>query len=126
MARTAVTVTSLSMDAGVDVKSATIATAIDATNGHKISTDGRTKRYLIHVKNTFAGAKVVTAKAPSSQVPAFRSGLGDKAVSVAASTGEQMLVLDAARFEQANGEIWLDIEASMTGTIAVYKLPDAL
>lgn len=123
MARTAVTVTALSTNAGVSV--AGVGTAIDATNGHVIATDGRTHRLIIHVKNTTGSSKAVTVKASSSLVPAFRSSLGDLVVTIAATTGEQMLVLESARFAQPDGSINIDIAASMTGTIAVYKAPVA-
>lgn len=125
MARTSITVTALTLDAGTDVKSATISTAIDQANGMFFATDGRTRRYLVHVKNTNGAGQNVIARAASTtlQYEAFRQGLGDLTVALAATTGEKMLVLDAARFVQPGGNVNIDFDAGTAGSVAVYKLP---
>lgn len=122
MARTVIAATSLSVNAGTNVKNATVATTIDATNSHYFATDGKTKLYLIHVKNTNGSNRVATVSAGDNP-PAFRAGIGDLAVTVAATDGEQMIIVESDRFVQGNGDINIDIAASMAGTIAVYKLP---
>lgn len=123
MARTVLAVTDLVANAGTNVKNATVATAIDATNSHYIPAGGgELSRYLIHVKNTNGTARVCTVAAGDNP-PAYQAALGDKAVTVAATDGEQMILIDSARFLQDDGTVNIDIAASMAGTIAVYRLP---
>jgi hypothetical protein len=128
MARTVIAPVALTLDAGTDVKSATVSTAIDQANGMFFASDGRTSRYLLHVKNTHAGANIVTIKAPVDALPypAFRSGLGDLAVNIASTTGEQMIVVDSARFMQDGGNVNVDFDAATAGSVVVYKLPASL
>jgi hypothetical protein len=107
------------------VKSATISTAIDQANGMFIATDGRTHRYLIHVKNTNGAGQNAIIRAAATTLPyeAFRQGLGDLTVSLAATTGEKMIVVDSARFVQPGGNLNVDFDAGTAGSVAVYKLP---
>ena len=117
MARTALPVTT-----AYNTGAAPTATAIDATNGHVIAASATpTEELLIVVNNTFAGTKVVTIKAGDSP-PASAAGQGDLVVTCAASTDGIPLRVESARFLQADGTINLDIAASMTGTIVVYKV----
>ncbi len=118
MARTAVPITSLPANAGT---AGAAGTAADPTNGHLIAAGGLTRRLLLVVKNTAAGAKNATLKAGVNP-PAFRAGVGDLVVSVPATTGVRYIVVEAARFAQANGDINLDLEAGTTGTVEAYRL----
>ena len=117
MARTALPVTTV-----YNSGAAPTATAVDPTNGHVIAASATpTEELLIVVNNTFAGTKVVTIKAGDSP-PALAAGQGDLAITCAASTDGIPLRVESARFLQADGTINLDIAASMTGTIVVYKV----
>ena len=117
MARTALPVTT-----AYNTGAAPTATAVDPTNGHVIAASATpTEELLIVVNNTFAGTKVVTIKAGDSP-PALAAGQGDLAITCAASTDGIPLRVESARFLQADGTINLDIAASMTGTIVVYKV----
>lgn len=63
-------------------------------------------RYLLHLKNTSGGALTVTLDDPTSQVPAGTLAAAfnpDITVSVPATTGDKMLLLDASRFRDATG-----------------------
>ncbi len=120
MARDAVTPVALAMNDGTAPGAGT---AINVTNGAYIPAANRSQRILLHVKNTVAAAKNVTIKA-GVYPPAFRQGLGDLVVQVPATSGERLFVLESARFIQADGTIWIDFEAAMTGTAFAYKLPD--
>ena len=98
------------------------ATAVDPTNGHVIAaSDTPTEELLIVVNNTFAGTKVVTIKAGDSP-PASAAGQGDLAITCATSTNGIPIRIDSSRFLQADGTIEIDLAASMTGTIVVYKV----
>jgi len=104
-------------DTGKDGKNATISTAITVANGAYIDVSSiDTDHMIIHVKNTVGAAKTVTVKAGVYS----RASLGDLVVSVAATTGEQLIKIESARFKQANGQIFLDWEAAMTGSVAAY------
>ena len=117
MARTALPVTT-----AYNSGAAPTATEVDPTNGHVIAASATpTEELLIVVNNTFAGTKVVTIKAGDSP-PALAAGQGDLAITCAASTDGIPLRVESARFLQADGTINLDIAASMTGTIVVYKV----
>ncbi len=121
MARTAVAVEQLLRDASV-VQSA--GTAIDVANGMSIDVGSQPGKYIIFVKNTFAGAKTVTFKAGVNP-PAFRSGLGNLTESIAQNaTG--MFQLEGARFVQADGKVYLDFEAGTTGTVWAFKVASDL
>lgn len=122
MARTAVEITALSLDAstapadGVD---------LDPTEGMVISPTGRFGELLIEVTHTTDAEKDVTIKA------------GDKPMANAAGQGDLVLTLDAgdttpaveyavvssARFAQSDGTIHIDVEADATGKIRVYQMP---
>lgn len=117
MARTALPVTT-----AYNSGAAPTATAVDPTNGHVIAASATpTEELLIVVNNTFAGTKVVTIKAGDSP-PASASGQGDLAITCATSTNGIPIRIDSSRFLQADGTIEIDLAASMTGTIVVYKV----
>lgn len=120
MARTAIPITSLPANAGT---APVAGTAADPTNGHAIAAGSDMRRILLHVKNTAAAAKNVTIKAGANP-PAVRAGVGDLVISVPATTGERFVVLESARFAQANGDINVDLEAGTTGNQAAYRLGD--
>jgi len=119
MARTAVPVTALTANAENENPTTT---AIDATNQHEIASGGETDRLLLRIVNTFAGSKVVTIKAGVNP-PAFRAGLGDLAITMGAQNDVAYVVLESARFAQADGKINIDVAASMTGSILALRLP---
>lgn len=119
MARTNVPVTALTANAENENPATT---AIDATNNHVIPAGGDMGRLLLRIVNTFAGSKVVTVKAGVNP-PAFRAGLGDLAITMAAQNDVAYVLLEAARFAQANGDIYVDVAAATTGSILAMRLP---
>ncbi len=120
MARTAVTVTQLAGNAGIDEPAGT---ALDVANGHSIDVAGKSGKLLIQVKNTNGSPRVVTVKAGASNPPAFRKALGDLAVTAPANANSIIGPLEAARFIQADGKVYVDLAASITGTIVAYLMP---
>src|SRR5947209_1713227 len=107
MARTAVTITNLVKDGNV-VQPA--GTTLDQANGMNVATDGRLRKYLIAVTNTFAGTKAVTVRAGAAYPagPAFQAGQGDLVINVAQNATQFIGPLSSARFVQADGSINLD------------------
>jgi hypothetical protein len=119
MARDAVTIVGLAVDGGTAPGAGT---TINVANGALLAAGGNTQRLAIHVKNTAVADKNVTIKAGANP-PALAQGVGDLVVSVPASTGERLIVVESARFAQINGDIHVDFETGMTGTILAYRLP---
>lgn len=98
------------------------ATAIDPTNHHVIASSATpSEELLIIVNNTTVSTKTVTLKAGTNP-PALSAGQGDIVVTCTASTNGIPLRVESARFMQSDGTVNLDIAASMTGTISVYKV----
>lgn len=127
MARTALTVTALTPNAVTAFVAGTTGTAIDATNSHKITPPNNCEieELLIVVCNTTGSTKAATVKAGATP-PAFETGQGDLTVSLTdGSTTVQCAIvpLQSGRFAQANGDVNIDIAASMTGRIAVFQIP---
>ena len=119
MARDAVTITALSLDAGVD---AVAGTTITPANGATIAAAGNTHKLVLYVTNTESAGYDVTIKAPTDNPNAVRSGLGDLVYEIGAGE-EAYFVIESARFAQTSGAIFVDFETGMTGAIAAYRLP---
>ena len=130
MARTLIPLTPLVSNNGIQVP---VATAVDPTNGHYVDCTGLTGQLLISVNNTFAGTKTVTIKAGTSNPPAFRNSLGDFVFTAAASDRCVVGPLESARFVQpvggtdggTGGRVFIDLAASITGTITALFIPKA-
>ncbi len=131
MARTAIPVTNLVKDSGVQIPTAT---AVDPTNGHYVDISGEAGRLLIHINNTYAGTKVVTIKAGTTNPPAFRNSLGDATYTASASDRCIVGPFESARFVQPaggtdggnGGRIFIDLASGITGSIAALFIPDTV
>jgi hypothetical protein len=119
MARDAVTVTDLSVDAGKDLVTGV---TIDPAVGAELDLGGDFGKLLLWVSNTESVAYDVTVVAPTDNPHALRSGLGDLVYEVGAGE-EAFLVVESARFAQTDGALHVDFETGMTGKIAAYRLP---
>lgn len=120
MARTAVTISKLSANSSITTPAGT---TLDPTNGHVIS-GARFRKLMIRITNTNGTNRVATIKA-GAYPPAESAGLGDLAVTVPATTGDVLIgPLESARFAQANGDIYVDLGASIAGIIAAIQFPD--
>lgn len=118
--RDEITFVELSKNAGVDGKAATVMTAISVSNGAYIDVSAiDTDKLVIHVKNTYAAELDVTISAGDFSL----SSLGALVVPVAASTGEQLIIVESARFKDSDGYLLIDFETNMTGLIGAYLLP---
>lgn len=120
MPRFAITPVQTTIDSGVDGKAATVMAAIVQADGGYIDVSSiNTDKMIIHVKNTHGVAHAVTIKAGDYS----RASLGDLAVTVAATTGEQLIVVESARFKDSDGYILIDFAADFAGLIGAYLLP---
>lgn len=121
MADTAIPITQLVVGNNADVAG----TAVVAANGHVITPTKGSRKVLIRLVNTFAGAKVFTVVAGDSP-PASAAGQGNLDISIADGSTTPVakyVVLDSARFMQDNGTIRITVAASTTGFITAFQLP---
>jgi hypothetical protein len=121
MARTSITPTALSPTA----ETAPVSTTIDATlvtNGISVAAGGL-GALVIRVANTNGSDRVITVKA-GDDPPAHQAPIGDLAVTVAATSGVELIgPLETARFLQDDGTIHIDLAASFAGSIEIYSFP---
>jgi len=110
------------VNGGIEGAEASIMKVIDAalvTAGLRVPFCGA-RRILVHVKNTHSSAHEVTAYAGAGAGAAY----GDyESMDIPATSGERILVLEATRFQQSSGELWVDFGSGMTGLVGVFLLP---
>lgn len=120
MARTAVTVTTLT--AGTDVAESA-GTAADPTNDHVVTVDFPLEDLLLVFKNTNGSDRVATIVAGDNP-PALSAGQGNLAITVPATSGVKMITgLESARFIQSDGTLHIDLATSFAGTVHAYRCP---
>jgi hypothetical protein len=122
MARTNLPVTALSRTAKVVVTPSS-GTAIDVANG-MVVTGVPMEELVIQVINTFAGAKIVTIQAGANP-PALAAAQGAMTGSLAQNEVADFGPFEGARFSQANGDLFIDFEAAMTGNVRALRVPRA-
>ena len=123
MARTALTVTTITANtatadpAGDD---------LDPTNGHYLTVSSPLDEYVIRVTHTTSSTKTVTVKAGDNP-PADAAGVGDLTTSFGAGNVTAVVKwigpLTSSRFIQNDGTLSIDVQASATGKIAVFRIP---
>lgn len=99
--------------------------AVVAGNTHVITPTKRGGKVLIRCVNTTASSKVWTVAAGDSP-PAESAGQGDLTFTLpdgSTTPTERWLVLEPARFMQANGTYEITVAASTTGSITAIQLP---
>lgn len=120
MARTAVTVTTLTANTGVTEPAGTTA---DPTNDHSIDPGGPSEELLIRLANTNGSDRVATILAGDNP-PADAAGQGNLDITVPATTGVKWVgPLTSARFIQSDGLVHIDLAASFAGTVTAYRIP---
>lgn len=119
MARTAITPTTLAVNASA-ADAAGTATTGGAGNGVSIAGNiAAPEQTILRVSNATAGAGTVSVKA-GSQPSAIASGQGDLTVSVAASGVQWLGPFESARFGQPDGALFAD--TSIVMTITAFKV----
>ena len=119
MARDAVAITLLALNAGTATPAGT---AINTTNGANIAVGGKTRKLIVRVTNTITNAAHTVTFRAGVYPPALQSPVGDLAISVPQS-GDVLIALESARFVQADGSINVDYDAGMTGIVSAHRLP---
>ena len=123
MARDAVTITALTIDAGTNSPAGT---TIVADEGVTIAAGGDTDKLLIRITHTDTETNDATIVAPTDSPQAVRSGLGSIVSEFAPGDGTAVVryfVIESARFAQSDGAIHIDFETLFTGTVAAFRLP---
>lgn len=126
MARTAIPVTALVVNASTAIST----TVIDQANGMNLAlkstaipAKAESENLVLVVDNTAAGAHNFILRAGASNPPAFRTDLGDLTISVGATTTVYIGPFDWARFCQTDGSLNIDFDAGTTGTIQALLVP---
>lgn len=118
MARTAVTVNTLTANTAVEATD----TTADTTNDHVVS-GVPCEELILRFANTNGSDRVATILAGDNP-PADAAGQGDLAVTVPATTGVRWVgPLSSARFVQSDGTVLIDLAASFAGTVTAYRVP---
>jgi hypothetical protein len=120
MARITVPRATLSINGGT----VSAGTALGTADGHVIASAAKHARMVVHIDNTGTVVGTATIKAGDNP-PAFRTGMGDLAIAIAASTAS-FFCIESARHLQSDGTIEIDVAAFLSGTIAAYELPGEL
>ncbi|CAG1012730.1 MAG: hypothetical protein IAE83_00085 [Anaerolinea sp.] len=94
---------------------------VDPLIGAVLESSSRTDNLLLILHNNGVGDGAVSFQ-PGANPPAFRSGLGAQQVTLPAGT-ERAILLESARFVQANGAIWIDFSSGLEATAIAYRLP---
>ena len=118
MARGSVTVTAVALDTAV-VRPAGL--TVTAADGATVPAAGDTRKLLLEFNQTDATARVATI-VKGAGIQAVRAGIGDL-VTVGTQNVPEYVVLESARFAQADGAIHIDFHASWAGTVRAYRLP---
>jgi len=126
MARTAVIITDLvsarDNQAGGGLNALPGAVAVDPTNGHVIAgAFAKNDELLLYVDHTTVSSKTLTLKA-GVQPPSARASLGDVVLTLLATTKYFIGPLEAAQFAQADGSLFVGIQAAMTGNIYAVRV----
>lgn len=82
---------------------------------------------ILVVNNTAVSSKTVTVRAGvgggTTPGPAWRSGIGDLNVTVAASSTAYLGPFDSSKYSQLDGSINLDFQSGISGTITALIQP---
>lgn len=127
MARTALALTKLKPNDILDIPAGS---AIDQANGMKISfpatnvpADPHMDSLFLYVATTNGADKTVTIKAGANP-PAFRAGLGDLVITAKAANGGGIIgPFDKSRYVQSTGDLYIDFQSGITGTITAFIMP---
>lgn len=135
MARTSVTPTNLTGNGGIDIPAGTTINSTLVTNGVNIplSATGipaapQARDLFLYITNTAGADKTVTVRAGvgggSTPGQAFRSGIGDLAVTCHTASGGCIVgPLESARFAQLDGSINVDFGTGLTGAFTAFLMP---
>lgn len=92
--------------------------AVDQANGNQFQNTGRE---ILHVKNTNGATRTLTVATPGS---VDGLAVADPTFVIPATTGDKFIgPFPPGVYNQNDGNVWLDWDASSGVTIAVLRLP---
>lgn len=120
MARTAVTVETLSRTGATSPAG----TTADTTNDHVVDLGGYPlEEFIFRFTNTNGSDRVATIVAGDSP-PALSSGQGNLDITIPATTGDLTVAgLESARFLQSDDTVQIDLAASYAGKVYAIRVP---
>jgi len=120
MARTAVTVETLSRTGATSPAG----TTADTTNDHSVDLGGYPlEEFVFRFTNTNGSDRVATIVAGDTP-PALSQGQGNLDITVPATTGDMSVAgLESARFIQSDGLVHIDLAASYAGKVYAVRVP---
>lgn len=121
MPRGTIPINALTLNEGVDGTAYTIV----AADGALIRAEGKTAKLMLRIAITGGTPGTISINAGVNP-PAFRQGLGAATVVVPETSGVKYVVIESARFAQANGDIYLDFNAGAVGTVTCLRLPQSV
>lgn len=129
MARTTITITSLSNTA-ITAKPA-LASVVTLADGLRLAAGGRADNLLLELSIAASGSSgSAVSIAAGDNPPAFRAGIGALTLATAGSTAgtSYLLTFESARFADASGNIDVDFDSGVVtaATAAAYRLPNGL
>lgn len=119
MPRTSITPTTLLLGA----TPAPVATTIDATlvtNGVTIPCKGSTRNLVLRVSQTAVAAKDITVRAAVSNYSRHTAARGNLVTNMVQNAVSLISGLEAARYNQDDGALYVDFATGTTGTIEAY------
>lgn len=122
MATTDVAYTELALNAGTAQPAGTTLVAAPTNNMRVLN--ATLERTLLRVTNTGGADLTFTVKA-GAYPPAIAAGQGDLAVTVPATTGVRLILVESGRFLQNDGSVLLE-SSHTTGTVTAFRLPKGL
>lgn len=116
MARVDIALTQSAINAGANITEVDLNTG--AASGMKVAAD-KDGKIIIVVDCTHASAQTLTVKAPTG-AEYSNEGQGDLAITTAQNV-QQAIIVEGARFLQADGYVYLDCTTDATGAIAAIN-----
>jgi len=118
MARVAIPLTQMSLNAGVSAAG----TAMDDTNQHELDLGGKAYDVVLHAVG--GGADGTIHVLPGDNPPSLRAGLGTLDITLG-TADDKFVYIESARFIQSDGKVHINVDSSMTGTLAAYRVSQA-
>lgn len=135
MARTSVTPINLTGNGSIDIPAGTTIDSTLVTNGVNIPITStglpagpQLRDLFLYITNTAGADKTVTVRAGvgggATAGPAFRSGMGDLAVTCHTASGGCLVgPLESARFAQLDGSLNVNFGTGLTGVFTAFLMP---
>lgn len=93
--------------------------SLNTSDGNVIAAGGYTTNLLVEVDNTGPAGTIIIGA--GNNPPALRASLGALSINIG-GTERQVLLIESARFADADGDINITFGGSPTGTVYAYEV----